>query len=447
MNKRTFIKLSTTLMAAPIILPIKDFAQDEKLVNWSGNIEYSTGNISYPESVEEVQQLVKKHSKLKVLGTRHCFNRIADSKDYFVSSRKLNKIISLDKDAHTVTVEGGIKYGELCPWLNDKGYALHNLASLPHISVAGAIATATHGSGIKNGNLATAVSGLEMVLADGSIVHLTKKDGDTFQAAVVGLGALGMVTKVTLNILPAFMMRQYVYQKLPLQQLQQHFDEIIGAGYSVSLFTDWGSDSINEVWIKSRVDDAANSTAKDDFFGAKPATKNVHPIIELSAENCTEQMGVPGAWYERMPHFKMGFTPSSGKELQTEYFVPHQHAVKAIMAIQQLGKSITPHLFISEIRTIAADDLWMSPAYQQDSVALHFTWKQEWDAVSKLLPQIEQALAPFNPRPHWGKLFTMAPNTLDSRYTKLADFKQLVAKYDPQGKFRNVFLEEKLYSA
>jgi len=432
-------------MAAPIILPIKDFAQDEKMVNWAGNIEYSTSNIVYPETVAEVQQVVKGHNKLKVLGTRHCFNRIADSKDYFVSSRKLNKIISLDKDAHTVMVEGGIKYGELCPWLDDKGYALHNLASLPHISVGGAIATATHGSGMKNGNLATAVSGLEMVLADGSIVHLTKNDGDAFHAAVVGLGALGMVTKVTLNIQPTFMMRQYVYERLPLQQLQQHFDEIVGAGYSVSLFTDWGSDSINEVWVKSRVDDAANSTAKDDFFGARPATTNVHPIIELSAENCTEQMGVPGPWYERMPHFKMGFTPSSGKELQSEYFVPHQHAVEAIMAIQQLGKSITPHLFISEIRTIAADDLWMSPAYQQDSVTLHFTWKQEWDAVSKLLPQIEQALAPFNPRPHWGKLFTMAPGTLDARYTKLADFKQLVAKYDPQGKFRNAFLEEKLY--
>lgn len=432
-------------MAAPLILPIKDFARDEKLINWAGNIEYSTGNIVYPETVAEVQQLVKAHSKLKVLGTKHCFNRIADSKDYFVSSRNLNKIISLDKDAHTVTVEGGIKYGELSPWLDKQGFALHNLASLPHISVAGAITTATHGSGVKNGNLATAVSGLEIVLADGSIVQLTKKDGDAFQAAVVGLGALGMVTKVTLNIQPTFMMRQYVYEGLPLQQLQQHFDDIVGAGYSVSLFTDWAADSINEVWIKSRVDDTANSTAKDDFFGAKPATKNVHPIIALSAENCTEQMGVPGAWYERMPHFKMGFTPSSGKELQSEYFVPHQHAVEAIMAIQQLGKSITQHLFISEIRTIAADDLWMSPAYQQDSVTLHFTWKQEWDAVSKLLPQIEQALAPFDARPHWGKLFTLAPGTLDSRYTKLNDFKQLVAKYDPQGKFRNAFLEEKLY--
>ena len=447
MNKRTFIKLSSTLMTAPFILPVKDLdlLPDEKLVNWAGNIEYSTGNISYPTSVEEVQQLVSAHSKMKVLGTKHCFNRIADSKDFFLSSAKLNKIVSLDKDNHTVTVEGGIKYGELAPWLDQQGFALHNLASLPHISVAGAVTTATHGSGVKNGNLATAVSALEIVKADGSVVQLTKKDGDAFNAAVVGLGALGVVTKVTLNIQPAFKMRQYVYERLPLQQLQQHFDDIVSAGYSVSLFTDWAADSINEVWVKARVDDTANSTAKNDFFGATPATKNMHPIAALSAENCTEQMGVPGPWYERMPHFKMGFTPSSGKELQAEYFVPHQHAVEAIMAIQQMGKMITPHLFISEIRTIAADDFWMSPCYKQDAVTIHFTWKQEWDAVRKLLPQIEAALAPFNAKPHWGKLFTMSSNTLHEHYAKMDAFKELVAKYDPQGKWRNAFLEGSLY--
>jgi xylitol oxidase len=236
-----------------------------------------------------------------------------------------------------------MKYGELCPWLNDKGFALHNLASLPHISVAGACTTATHGSGVKNGNLATAVAALEIVTANGDVINLSQKDGEKFYAAVVGLGGIGVITKVTLNVQPAFMMRQYVYEKLPLSQMTQHFDEIVSAGYSVSLFTDWQTESINEVWIKSRVDDTANSQQKDDFFGARPATKNLHPIAELSAENCTEQMGVPGAWYERLPHFKMGFTPSSGKELQAEYFVPHHHAVEAILAVQKLGKEIGPH--------------------------------------------------------------------------------------------------------
>jgi len=447
MNKRTFIKLSSALMAAPFISPFEAWAQNGKLKNWAGNLTYSTDQIFYPKSVEEVQQLVRKLNKVKALGTRHCFNTIADSKYNFISLRDMNKVVSLDANAKTVTVEAGIKYGEFCPWLNEKGFALHNLASLPHISVAGAITTATHGSGVKNGNLSTAVAGLEIVTADGSVVNRSEKDGEGFYAAVVGLGAIGVITKVTLHVQPAFMMRQYVYEKLPLQQLKEHFDEIVSAGYRVSLFTDWQNESINEVWIKSRVDDEANTKVREDFFGAKPATKNVHPIIELSAENCTEQMGVPGAWYERLPHFKMGFTPSSGVELQAEYFVPHQHALNAFLAVQKMGQEIGPHLFISEIRTIDADSLWMSPCYKQPSVTIHFTWKQERDAVMKLLPVIEKELAPYHAKPHWGKLFTISPSTLHTRYEKLNDFKKMVAQYDPHGKFRNDFLDKNIFGA
>ncbi len=447
MDKRTFIKLSSTLMAAPLLSPLATWAQNDRLQNWAGNITYSTDNVFYPTSVQEIQQLVKAHNKIKALGTRHCFNTIADSKDNLLSLRDLNKFVTLDADAKTVTVEGGMKYGELAPILDAKGFALHNLASLPHISVAGAITTATHGSGVKNGNLSTAVTALEMVTASGDVVQLSKdKDGEKFYAAVVGLGAIGVITKVTLVIQPAYIMRQYVYENMPLPQLKEHFDEIVSAGYSVSLFHDWETENINEVWIKSRVDDASNSTSKPDFFGATPATKNMHPIAALSAENCTEQMGVPGPWYERLPHFKMGFTPSSGKELQAEYFVPHQHAVEAILAIQKMGKAIGPHLFITEIRTIAADNLWMSPCYKQDSATIHFTWKQEIDAVNKLLPLIEKELSPFNAKPHWGKLFTMSPAVLDSRYEKYADFKKMIKEYDPTGKFRNRFIDRNIYS-
>jgi len=277
------------------------------------------------------------------------------------------------------------------------------------------------------------------------VINISRNDGDKFYACVVGLGAIGMITKVTLKIQPSFMMQQHVYTKLPLSQLKEHFDDIMSAGYSVSLFTDWQHESINEVWVKSLIDDASNAEARKDFFGAAPATKNVHPIIELSAENCTDQMGVPGPWYERLPHFKMGFTPSSGKELQAEYFVPQHNAVDAMLAIQKMGKEIGPHLFISEIRTIDADDLWMSPCYKQPSVTLHFTWKQEWERVMKLLPGIERELAPFNAKPHWGKLFTLSSSTLSSRYEKMNEFKKIVAQYDPHGKFRNEFLEKNLY--
>jgi xylitol oxidase len=359
----------------------------------------------------------------------------------------MNKIIALDQQAQTVTVEGGIKYGELAPWLNEKGYALHNLASLPHISVAGAITTATHGSGVKNGNLSSAVEALELVKADGSIVHLSGKDGDQFYAAVVGLGALGVITKVTLKVQPTYMMRQYVYEQLPLTQLRKNFDAIMSAGYSVSLFTDWISDHINEVWVKSKVSDNVATTASQDFFGAKPATKNLHPIITLSAENCTEQLGVPGPWYERLPHFKMGFTPSSGKELQAEYFVPWSHAVDAIFAIQNMGNTISPHLFISEIRSIAADGLWLSPCYHQACATIHFTLKQETEAVMNLLPVIEKTLEPFHAKPHWGKLFAMPAAKLSSLHPRLNDFKKIASEYDSQRKFRNEFLDRNLYGA
>ncbi len=434
-------------MAAPFLSPLSAWplGQQERLKNWAGNLTYSTGNVFYPTTVAEVQQLVKKHSKLKALGTRHCFNTIADSKDNLLSTSKMNKVVSIDAKEHTVTVEGGIKYGELAPYLHAKGYALHNLASLPHISVGGSITTATHGSGVKNGNLASAVRGLEVVIADGSIVHLTKAaDGEKFNAAVVGLGAIGVITKVTLAIQPTYMVRQNVFIGLPMARLKDNFEKIMSAGYSVSLFYDWQTDLINEVWIKSRIGTDSDAVLPE-FYGAKAATKNLHPIIALSAENCTEQMGVPGPWYGRLPHFKMGFTPSSGKELQSEYFVPLHHAVEAISAVAKLGKQIGPHLFITEIRAIAADNLWMSPCHEQTSITIHFTWKQETEAVLQLLPQIEAALAPFNARPHWGKVFTLAPKVLEARYPKLQDFKKLVAEYDPHGKFRNVFLEREVY--
>lgn len=447
MNKRTFIKLSSALMATPIISPLIGWTQETSLKNWAGNLEYSTHKINYPQTVEEVQQLVKKNTRMKVLGTRHCFNNIADSKDSFLGTKNLNKVVSLDTHAHTVTVEGGIKYGQLCPYLDEHGYALHNLASLPHISVAGACTTATHGSGVKNKNLAGAVNAIEFVSADGNLHTLSRqKDGENFNAAVVGLGALGVVTKLTLELQPTFKMRQWVYEKMPMAQVKQNFEKIISAGYSVSLFTDWQADNINEVWIKSIVKGTSDNATPPTFYGAKAATKNMHPIAAISAENCTEQMGVPGPWYERMPHFKMGFTPSSGVELQSEYFIPHHNAMDAILAVARLHLDISPHLFISEIRTIDADDLWMSPCYKQPCVAIHFTWKQDWPAVSKLLPKIEKELAPYKARPHWGKLFTMSSAELHKHYEKLPEFKKMIARYDPQGKFRNDFLSRNIYT-
>jgi alditol oxidase len=439
------------MLASPFIAPLFAWmsgkAPADTLKNWAGNLEYGTQSLDLARSLERVRDFVRKQDRLKVLGTRHCFNNIADSKDNFLSLKLMDKVVGLDPEARTVTVEAGMSYGQLCPYLDGKGFALHNLASLPHISIAGACSTGTHGSGVRNGNLATAASALEIVTASGDVVRLSRqKDGETFRGAVVGLGALGVITKITLEVQPAFMMRQYVYEGLPLAQLRDHFETIESSAYSVSLFTDWQKGRFNEVWIKSRVEPGQAFDATRDFFGATLATRNLHPIAELSAENCTEQMGVPGPWYERLPHFRMGFTPSAGKELQSEYFVPRQHAVEAILAVERLRDQVGPHLMISEIRAIAADDLWMSPCYRQPCVTIHFTWKPDWPAVSKLLPILERELAPFQARPHWGKLFTTSPAQLKSIYDKLPEFVQLSRQYDPLGKFHNEFLNTNIFS-
>jgi alditol oxidase len=445
-NKRTFLKVCSAAITCRLISPLLAWCSGSKLTNWAGNVEYSTEKLHSAKSLQEVQDFVQSRNSLKALGTRHCFNKIADTATEFLSLKALDEVVALDPNARTVTIESGMSYGQLCPYLDSHGWALHNLASLPHISVAGACSTATHGSGEKNGNLATVVSALELVNAAGEIVKLSRsKDGEVFRGAVVGLGALGVIIKMTLDIQPRFLMKQYVYQDLPLGALKEHFDSIESAAYSVSLFTDWQNQRINEVWLKIRLPEEHRFDAAAEFFGAKPATRNLHPIIDLSAENCTEQMGVPGPWYDRLPHFRMGFTPSAGKELQSEYFVPRQNAVDAILAVERLRSQVKPYLLISEIRTIAADDLWISPCYKQPSATIHFTWKPNWPAVARLLPIIERELRPYQVRPHWGKLFTISPAELHASYERMPEFVALCAKYDPRGKFRNQFLSSNVF--
>jgi alditol oxidase len=405
--------------------------------NWAGNYQYRASRVHLPKSVADVQEVVKSCSHLRVLGTRHSFNGIADSAEDQVSLENLDRIL-LDQKARTVTVGAGVTYGELSPYLYQNGFALHNLASLPHISVAGACATATHGSGNKNGNLATAVSALEIVTASGEIITLPR---ERLSGAVVGLGGLGVVTKLTLDVQPAFDMKQVVYENLSFSRLEGHLDEIFASGYSVSLFTDWQAHRATQVWIKTRIDSEVHS----EFFVAKLAPKKLHPLPGLPAENCTEQLGIPGPCYERLPHFRMNFTPSSGDELQSEYFVPRDKAYQAILAVEKLRDHVTPHLLISELRTIDADDLWMSPCYKRPAMTIHFTWKPEWPVIKDVLPMIEEQLAPFDSRPHWGKLFTMEPSRLQSQYAKLPDYKALLEHYDPSGKFRNEYLSTNLY--
>lgn len=415
-------------------------------INWAGNLTYSAARIHRPRSIDALRAVVRSSRKVRALGSRHSFNAIADCDEDLVAVDGLPRVLDIDRERCCVTVSGGARYGDVCPHIHAAGLALHNLASLPHISIAGAIATATHGSGDGNGNLAAAVSGMQVMTADGEIVTLSReRDGARFAGAVVGLGALGIVTQVTLDAQPAFAVQQEIYERLPTAELEANFDAITSSAYSVSLFTDWQHAWVNAVWLKRRLDDGVARPLASSFFGAAPAANQRHPIDELSGEPCTPQLGRPGPWHERLPHFRIDQTPSAGEELQSEFFVPRRHALAAMRAVAALREVIGQHLMISEVRTIAADALWLSPCYEQDSVGLHFTWKRDWPAVRALLPRIEAALAPFEPRPHWGKLFTLPAAVIRARYPRLDDFRALAREFDPGGKFRNAYLDEYVF--
>jgi xylitol oxidase len=401
--------------------------------NWSGTYRYRAGELHRPASVEELRRIVAGAPQVRVLGTRHSFNDIADSAA-LIDLSALPADVVVDRTEHTVTCNAAMTYGQLGAHLESAGLALHNLASLPHISIGGAIATATHGSGDALGNLATAVAGLEILTSSGDVI--TARRGDTdFDGMVVGLGALGAVTRVTLDVQPAFEVRQVVHDAVEWSTLLDHFDQITASGYSVSTFTLW-DDSPLRVWVKSRADAAALDTT--ELLG-RIATVDLHPVPGLSAEHCTTQRGIAGPWWDRLPHFRMGFTPSSGDEIQSELLLPRAHAASAIEALRELAPAITPLLLVSEIRTVAADSLWMSPQQGRDCVAFHFTWKPDETAVLGTVAVIEAALTPFDARAHWGKVFVTADAS--ARYPRHADFLRLVDRLDPRGAFRNDWFE------
>jgi xylitol oxidase len=416
------------------------FTQKEYAMhNWSGHHTFTAARIHHPTSIAELQQIVAAATHCKVLGSAHSFNDMADTDADLIVLDQLTMAPVLDDATGTVTVAGGMRYGELAYFLADTQWALHNMASLPHISIAGTIATATHGSGVRHGNLATAVVGLEFVLADGSLLAVSRDShGADFAGMVVHLGALGVITRVTLQLVPRFDMRQDLYLGLDFATAMANFDAIMSASYSVSLFTAWQGDTIDQIWRKSLP--AEIGDVPDTWYGATCATSAMHPIASVNADPCTTQMGVVGPWHLRLPHFKLEFTPSNGEELQTEYFVDRRDAVAALGALKEIQHLIAPILHISEIRTIAADDLWLSMHYQRDSVALHFTWKKMWPQVKEVLPHIEAALAPFAPRAHWGKLFVMPATQIQAAYPRMADFGRLQRQFDPTAKFANAYL-------
>jgi xylitol oxidase len=401
--------------------------------NWSGTVEFRDSTLESPKSIEELQVLISQSAKVRARGSAHCFNDIADTTEIAVNLENLPSEIAINKESRTVRVPSGIKYGDLAVALHERGWAIHNMASLPHISVAGAVATATHGSGVGNGNLATAVKSLEVVLPDGSLKRVSEQDID-FLGFVVGLGLTGVVVNLDLAIEPTFSVSQTVYRGMSRETYAANLKEIMSLAYSVSYFTTWAAAGGGEVWAKFK----SGTSAPTKLFEAYPATSNHHPLPGLNPEPCTEQMAVSGPWHLRLPHFKMEFTPSAGDEIQSEFFVDINDAPAAFEALEKIAPQINEILWVSEIRAIAADGLWMSPHYQRDSIGIHFTWKKV-DAVYQMVKVVEATLAPFSYRPHLGKVFSASPEYFASVMPRLDDFKKLITEIDPANKFGNDF--------
>ncbi|MER6289497.1 FAD-binding protein [Streptomyces sviceus] len=409
----------------------------ETITNWAGNITYSAKELHRPHSLDLLAALVADSARVRVLGSGHSFNEIAEPgpEGVLLSIADLPAVIDVDTEARTVRVSGGVRYAELARTVHAHGLALPNMASLPHISVAGSVATGTHGSGVGNGPLSSAVREVELVTADGSLVTIGRDD-PRFGGAVTSLGALGVVTALTLDLVPSFEVEQYVFTELPLAGLDSAaFGTVMSTAYSVSLFTDWDAPGFRQVWVKRRADQPFA-----DFPWAAPATEKMHPVPGMPAVNCTEQFGVPGPWHDRLPHFRAEFTPSSGAELQSEYLLPRAYAVEALHAVDGVRETVAGVLQICEVRTVAADEQWLSPSYGRDTVALHFTWIEDTAAVLPVVRRLEEALAPFDARPHWGKVFTTPADVLRERYPRLGDFHELARELDPEAKFANAFV-------
>jgi xylitol oxidase len=401
------------------------------LTNWAGNRTYSAAAFAKPRSLDDVRRTVAAAARVRAAGARHSFSAVGDTIGTLVSTEHLAQVGEPAADG-SVSVGAGISYGRLAEALAAQGRALPNFASLPHLSVGGAVATATHGSGARNPSLASAVHSLELVLADGSVRTLERGDPD-FDGAVVSLGALGIVTSLTLETVPAFELCQVAFDHLPWDEAETGLGELLATGYSTSLFLSWAGRAVEQVWVKA-------AAPIGSLGGARAAPGPRHPVPGADPVNCTEQLGVVGPAHERLPHFRLSGVPSAGDELQSEYAVPAGDAGSAFAALRSVGPRIAPALHVSEIRAVAADAYWLSPFYERDAVTFHFTWKPGPAAV-EAIAAVEDALRPWSPRPHWAKLFSYEPAFVRALYPRLGDFLELRARLDPDGKFRNTLVD------
>lgn len=409
-----------------------------ELWNWSGTYRFTARALVEARTVDDVRRAVAAGGRVRAIGTRHSFNDLADNGATLVSVTGIAPDPVIDEAAGTVTAGAGMSYGALAAWLQDRGLALGNLGSLPHICVGGAIATGTHGSGSGNRILSAAVAGLDYVAADGELRHAARGEPD-FDGMAVGLGAFGIVVRVTLDTEPSYLVRQDAYSALRWDRALAGLEGIMSAAYSVSLFTDWSGETLRAAWVKRRVGASGDGDVAEEFFGARREPGPVR-FIDAPADNLTV-VGAPGPWAARLPHFRFDATPSNGDEIQSEYFVERRQGPDALEALRRRAGRLAPLLLVSEIRATAPDGLWLSGSYRRETLAIHFTWRNAPDEVDAAVKEVEAALEPFAARPHWGKVSHVPAARLAVLYPRLGDARALFERLDPGGRFANRRLE------
>lgn len=408
--------------------------------NWAGNLTFSAREFIEVNSISKLQQVVSSSQAVKVLATGHSFNAIGDTTETLISIKNLSNGIEIDSQNAQALIPAGMAYADAARYLESNGWAFSNMASLGEVTIAGAISTGTHGSGSNNGVLSTSVVGLEIVLGSGELITIDQSNSEEFAGFVVSLGALGVFTKIKMRIIPSFSVKQFVYENIGIQAVAENFDTVFNSAYSVSYFSNWAKNSTGQIWMKF-LDDSSSDNLSDNWLGANQAKAKQHPVKINNPDPCTDQLGISGKWLYRLPHFKLDSSPASGDEVQTEYLVDRKYVNEYIQDLRTIGDEIAPRVYATEIRTIKSDELWLSGAYQRETVGFHFTWKKS-DTLVDFLPRIEEILGKHHGRPHWAKLFSVRSDELSARYPKYSDFEALLKKYDPKKKFRNKFIDQ-----
>lgn len=429
--------------------------------NWSGTVAWDDCEVLEPTTIGELQSIIAYSPKVRVIGSAHSFTPLVRSsgrvKPTLLSLRHIPRTWSLDEKKKTVTVDAATTYSELCHALDKTGFALPNTSSLSHFQIAGAIATATHGSsGSRNGRLtrsglADTVVGLEIVGPDGTIRNVNKGHPQ-FSSSVVSLGMVGVVTRVTLSLVDDYDVIQRVYGKWPptptgtLSAFLSSLPKTIAQFDSFSAFVKWNVDDfgllIGRKQVPRGATDSASTTDPRLITG---------PIQGFLGQGDFATTGV-GRWCDKMFLWKNNGSPFvSQPELQIAHFVPFRDVERALHATRKVVSTWGDEVLYCELRAVRGDEHLLSPYSADAPKPDSFSISHSLDArlgvekVRQRASELESVLRPYQVRPHWGKLTAMTASDLKEAYgLKLKRFQEVQQQVDPNRKFTNDYLEHLL---